>query len=50
MFRSSRPKVFCKKGVLKYFAKFTGKNLCESIFFIKKEAGTGAFLRILRNF
>ena len=25
--------VFCKKGVLKYFAKFTGKHLCQSLFF-----------------
>ena len=34
--RSSRPKVFCEKGVLRNFAKFTGKNLCQSNFF-KKE-------------
>ena len=27
--RSSRPEVFCKKGVLRNFAKFTGKNLCQ---------------------
>ena len=27
-FRSSRPEVFCKKDVLKNFAKFTGKHLC----------------------
>ena len=25
--RSSRPEVFCKKGVLRNFAKFTGKHL-----------------------
>ena len=25
-FRRSRPKVFCKKGVLKNFAKFTAKK------------------------
>ena len=25
--------VFCKKGVLRNFAKFTGKYLCESLFF-----------------
>ena len=24
--------VFCKKGVLKNFAKFTGKQLCQSLF------------------
>ena len=27
-FRSSRPEVFIKKGVLRNFAKFTGKHLC----------------------
>ena len=27
-FRSSRPEVFCKKDVLRNFAKFTGKHLC----------------------
>ena len=32
---SSRAEVFCKKGVLKNFTKFTGKNLCQSLFFIK---------------
>ena len=26
--KSSRPEVFCKKGVLKSLQKFTGKNLC----------------------
>ena len=34
-FRSSRPEVFCKKGVLRNFAKFTGKHLCQSLFFDK---------------
>ena len=29
------PKVFCKKGVLKNFAKFTGEHLCQSLFFDK---------------
>ena len=33
IFRSSRPEVFCKKGVLKNFKKFTGKNLRQSFFF-----------------
>ena len=32
-FRSNRPEVFCKKGVLGTFAKFTGKHLCQSPFF-----------------
>ena len=27
--RSSRPKVFCKKGVLRNFIKFAGKHLCQ---------------------
>ena len=35
VFRSSRPEVFCKKGVLRNFAKFTGKHLCQSLFFNK---------------
>ena len=29
--RSSRPEVFCKKGVLKNFTEFTGKHLCQSL-------------------
>ena len=33
--RSSRPKVFYKKGVLRDFPKFTGKDLCQSFFFNK---------------
>ena len=32
---SSRPEVFCKNGVLRNFAKFTGKHLCQSFFFNK---------------
>ena len=35
--RSSHQEVFCKKGVLRDFAKFTGKQLRYSLFF-KKEA------------
>ena len=34
-FRNSRLEVFCKKGVLRNFAKFTGKHLCQSLFFNK---------------
>ena len=34
-YKSSRLEVFCKKGVLKNFAKFTEKHLCQSIFFNK---------------
>ena len=33
--RSSRSEVFCKKNVLRSFAKFTGKHLCQSLFFNK---------------
>ena len=32
---SSRPEVFCKKGVLKNFAKFTVKHSCQSLFLVK---------------
>ena len=45
-FRSSRPYMFCKKGVLESFAKFYGKHLCQSLFF-NKAAGLrpAAFLK-----
>ena len=50
--------VFCKKGVLRNFANFTGKKLCQSLFFNsvgglgseKRDSGTGVFLWILWNF
>ena len=29
------PEVFCKKSILRNFAKFTGKHLCESLYFNK---------------
>ena len=35
LYRSSRPEGFCKKGVLRNFAKFTGKHKCQSFFFNK---------------
>ena len=31
--RSSRPEVFCEKAVLRNVTKFTGKHLCQSLFF-----------------
>ena len=34
------PEVFCEKGVLRNFTKFTGKHLCQSLFF-NKVAGLG---------
>ena len=53
--RNSDPEVFCEKGVLRNFAKFTGKQLCQSLFLnkvagmryatlLKKGSGTGVFL------
>ena len=33
--RSSRPEVFCKKGVLRNFTKITVKHPCQSLFFNK---------------
>ena len=55
LYRSSRPEVFCKKGVLENFAKFTGKQLSQSLFFnkvadlrpatvLKRGSGAGVFL------
>ena len=46
MSRGSRPEVFSKKGVLRNFAKFTGKHLCQRLFFNKVAggSGTGVFL------
>ena len=40
--RSSRPEVFCKKGVLRNSAKCTGKHLCQTrvFFFNKKQASS----------
>ena len=34
-YRGSHPEVFCKKGVLGNFTKFTGKHLCQGLFFDK---------------
>ena len=34
-FKRTRPEVFCKKGVLRNFEEFTGKHLCQSLFFNK---------------
>ena len=33
--RSSGAEVFCRKVVLRNFAKFTGKHLCQSLLLIK---------------
>ena len=42
--RSSHPKVFCTKGVLRNFPKFTGKYLCQGLFLIKLQASGLKFL------
>ena len=50
-YRSGRLKVFCKKGILKNFAKFAGKHLCPNIF-LNKVAGlmlSCAFREYLRT-
>ena len=39
MNKSSRPEVFCKKGVLRNLTKFTGKYLHQSLFFNKVAGG-----------
>ena len=48
--RGRRPEVFCRKGVLRNFTKLTGKHLYQSIFFKKRDFGTGVFLWILWTF
>ena len=59
--RSSHRRWSVRKGVLRNFAKFTGKHLCQSFFFNKiagsglqlyqkRDSGTGSFLPVLRNF
>ena len=35
MLKSRHPDVFCKKSVLRNFAKFTGEHLCQGLFFSK---------------
>ena len=58
---SSRLEVFCRKDVLRNFAKLTGKYLCHCLFLnkvaglrpvtlLKKRPWPGAFLWILQNF
>ena len=42
LFRRSQPEVFCKNFAFKSLAKFTGKHLCQSLFY-NKVAGTVVF-------
>ena len=44
-YRSSHPKVFCEKGVLRNSAKFAGQHLCQSLFFNKVTGLRPQFLR-----
>ena len=59
--RSSPPEVFCKNEVLKNFAKFKEKHLCQSLFFntvagmrsatlLKRDSGTGASCDLCKIF
>ena len=59
--KSSHRRCSTKKGAPRNFAKFTGKKLCQSLFFskatglrpailFKKSPGAGVFRWILRNF
>ena len=58
IYRSSRPEVFCEKGVLRNIAKFTGKHLYQSFYLNKvatlwkRDSGTGVlceFCEISKN-
>ena len=44
-FRSSRPEVFCKKGVLKNCDKFTGKHFCQRLWHRCFPVNLSKFLR-----
>ena len=52
--KSSHQRCSMKKGILRNFTKFTGKHLCQSLFFHKlyqkRGSGTGVFLWNLLNF
>ena len=49
IFRSSRPEVFCEKGVLRNFAKFTGKRPCQTLFFNKFTGLRPACITLLKK-
>ena len=59
--QANRLEMFCRKGILRNFAKFTGKLLCQSLFLnnigelrpatlLKKRLRRRCFLCIFRNF
>ena len=39
--RSSHQRIYMKEGVLRNFTKFSGKHLCQCLFFNKQYIGTG---------
>ena len=47
IYRTSLPEVFCKKGVLRNFAKFTGKHLCQRPATLLKKNKFATLLKIL---
>ena len=48
--RINRPDVFCTKGVLRNFKKFTGKYLCQSLFFNKVAEPSLVVASVLKGF
>ena len=45
-YRSSRPDVLCKKGVIRNFGKSTAKHLCQSLYFNKVAGQACNFIEI----
>ena len=50
LYWKKQPPVYRKNGVLKSFEKFTGKQLCQSLFLGSCRPGNGVLLGILQNF
>ena len=49
IFRSSPPKVFLRKGVLKICSKFTGEHSCQSVISIKLLCWHIKFMENIKN-
>ena len=45
IFRSSHRRCFVRKGVLRNFSKFTGKQLCQVLFLLKVQASACNFIK-----
>ena len=45
-YKSSRPDVFCKKGILRNFGKFSGKHSCQRLYFNKVAGQAYNFIKI----